>query len=170
MLDLSLKSKNENCLYLNGNKNLIGINNNNPQANLDINCKKGSAALKIIKSDEIYEITYILKNEGSGELELFINEQENIILDQSSLNRIKISLLGVTEEGSCYVKELVGHIKNFNNDTEILLEEKYLLREDNDYSENIQVENLVNLKILCKGKENIITKWSAKVSIFSILI
>ena len=31
-------NKNENCLYLNGNKNLIGINNNNPQANLDINC------------------------------------------------------------------------------------------------------------------------------------
>jgi hypothetical protein len=167
--NISLTNNEDNdCLYLNGKKSFIGINNINPIANIDIDGNKGGAILNIRNGEENNEITYLLKSEGNGEVELLINETENIILKQKSLNRIIISILGVNTDGECFIKEIMGHIKNYNDSTSKILKQKYLFKQDDNYSERIEINNLTKLHIFCKGREDITTKWSVKIKIFSI--
>ena len=156
--NINIKNQNnDNLLYLNGNNKLIGLGNTKPTAKLDLKNIDNNKPILKINGNDSYEELYILNKDGIDEVELLINEIDNIKLNNNTINRVNITILGVNSEGDSYVKEMIGHIKIKDNISTGLekFEIKYLLNENQIFSERIEINENLDLKLFCKENKNL---------------
>lgn len=155
--------------------NVGNINLNENTINLEDNEKLIlNSKLEIISQNESfikfdgknnYEEIFLISKEGINEVEL-----KNIKLKNNTINKLNISILGKNLNNNIYVKEIVGHVKIVNNLQNGLNENQvnYLVNENLYFNDRIEIDNQLNLKIFCIENQNINTKWSVNIKIYTL--